>query len=593
MSLDSIPAEQLLRHRLRLRREFLKRPGLLSVRIAMLGGSTTNEVADLLELLLLDRGIAPTFYHSGFGRYFEEAVIDSAALVNFKPDVVVVYTSSVNLQCLPPVSATEEEFAACLAAEIERFTTIWNSLQKDLQCVVVQNNFEAPGGRLLGNLDCYSPGGHTRYINAINESINQEARSRPSFLINDLNSVAAQVGLSVFHDPTRWFASKLISSPAGSEAVARSLAALIASVYGRSRKCLVLDLDNTLWGGVIGDDGQEGIRIGTGTPEAEAYTDFQHYCLRLRERGIILAICSKNFESNALLGLQHPDSTLKPEHFARRRVNWGPKPDNLKALAEELNLGLDSMVFVDDNAAEREMVSAQLPMVAVPDVGDDVSGFIAAIEKGRYFETTRLSREDLGRAGQYDANRQRSVEQARFANYGEYLDSLQMEAEIGSFKTVYLDRIAQLINKTNQFNLTTRRYTLAEVQALQGDANFITLYGKLLDRFGDNGLVSVIIGRQEMQALHVDVWLMSCRVIGRNLEHAMLDALVRACQGRNITAIYGYYIASEKNALVAEHYTALGFTPLAADGAGRTTWKLPVDTNYVPRNEHIKELVHA
>ena len=576
-------------------REMRQQPAALEIRIAILGGSTTNEVVDFLELLLLEQGIRPAFHHSEYNKYFEESVLDPSALTKFRPDLVIIYTSSVNIQSFPPLEASEADLEAHVAAEHTRFAAIWNSLQSAAGCLVIQNNFELPDDRLLGNLDCVHPGGRARFINQLNEEFAREASSRPRLLINDLNSIAARVGLANFHDARRWFRYKLICSPQSTLEIAKSLAAIITSTYGRSRKCLVLDLDNTLWGGVIGDDGPDRIRIGKETPEAEAYTAFQQYCLRLRERGILLAACSKNSEAIARQGFEHPDSILKLGHFSCFKVNWEPKHENVKAIAAELNIGLDSLVFVDDNPAERAIVAAQLPMVAVPEVGSEVADFARILEQGRYFEPVSVSAEDLERASQYESNARRALEQAQFSSYGEYLDSLNMSAEIAPFRAVYMERIAQLINKTNQFNLTTRRYTLAEVEKIAADPDYVTLYGRLSDKFGDNGLISVVIGRGEGRTLHLDVWLMSCRVLKRDMELAMLDSLVAACHQKNITEIYGYYIPTQKNELVREHYQNLGFELLEDDARGGSVWKLKLSGGYSVRNTHIqvKELVHG
>jgi FkbH-like protein len=581
----------LIRKRNSLRRELLERPNLLAVRLAILGGSTTNEVTDFLELLLLDKGIRPFFWQSEYDKYFEEAVVDPSQLIKFRPDIVYIYTSSVNIQQFPPLDASESDLDEYSFRESARFAAIWNSLHERVVCLVIQNNFELPSYRLLGNFDGVSPGGQARFIHHINGKFAQEAHSRSKLFINDLHSIAAMVGLSQFHDPKRWFSYKLICTAEGSLTIAKSVAAIIGSIYGRSQKCLVLDLDNTLWGGVIGDDGPDKIKIGKETPEAEAFTAFQEYCLRLKERGVILAVCSKNSEQIAKQGFDHPDSVLRLSDFSCFKANWQPKPENLKSIAAELNLGFDSLVFVDDNPAEREFVSAQLPEVRIPDVGSDVWRFNGVLEEGRYFEAARLTREDLNRAKQYETNARRLKEQTQFASYEDYLDSLSMAAEIASLKPVYLERVAQLISKTNQFNLTSKRYTLADIERIVSDGNYLTLYAKLIDKFGDSGLISVIIGRREGQSLHVDLWLMSCRVVKRDVELAMLDSLVATCRQHGITEIYGYYVRSKKNNVVKDHYAKLGFERISGDEHNRSVWRLVLTADYVPRNRHIKELV--
>jgi FkbH-like protein len=356
---------------------------------------------------------------------------------------------------------------------------------------------------------------------------------------------------------------------------------------------LVLDLDNTLWGGVIGDDGVDKILIGRETPVAEAYTAFQEYCLQLRDRGVLLAVCSKNDEDVARSGFEHPDSILKLEHFSAFKANWKPKHENILAIAQELNLGADSFVFLDDNPAERAIVEAQIPGIAVPDVGNEVAKYQSVIDAGRYFEMVSLAEEDLVRARLYAENSQRAKLEQKFANYGEYLDSLEMTAEIEGFNPTYMERIAQLTNKTNQFNLTTRRYTVAEIEATVVDAAYIGIYGKLTDRFGDNGLISIVLGHVTATDLHLDLWLMSCRVLKRDMELAMLDGLAERAQQKNVRRLVGYYLPTAKNGMVADHYERLGFSPVSRDDAtGASVWSLDIIT-YEARSRHIKILERA
>jgi FkbH-like protein len=350
----------------------------------------------------------------------------------------------------------------------------------------------------------------------------------------------------------------------------------------------VLDLDNTLWGGVVGDDGLQNLILGKDHAVGEAFLDFQKYVKNLQRRGVILAVCSKNEAENAKEGFSHPDSVLKLDDFSAFKANWDPKPENIRAIAIELNIGLDSIVFVDDNPAERNFVSEQLPEVAVPNLGADVSCFAEVLENERYFEVDKVVQDDLSRAAYYSSNAERSAGQAKFSNYGEFLESLEMTAEIAPFLSVYLERITQLINKTNQFNLTTRRYTSAEVVAIAADPGFITLYGRLADKFGDNGLVSVLIGQVLDETVQLDLWLMSCRVLKRGMEFAMFDALVQQCQACGIRKIAGVYIPSKKNNMVAGFYASLGFSPVGEASDGRELWSYDVPATYSPRTRHIR-----
>ncbi len=587
IALASLTAAELLARRKSLKRQLSASRDLDPIRIAVLGGSTTQEVVDLLELHLLASGFLPVFYQSEFGRFYTEAVHDSNALRDFAPDLVYIHTSVLNIQAFAPVHATHADFETSTQAEFNRFREVWTALGSTLGCSIIQNNFELPRHAMLGNLDAVSPAGHTSFVTELNRLFAQAAGADPRLHLQDVFSISARLGLDQWFDPQRWFNYKIVTTPAGSNALALSLAAIIRGMFGRSRKVLVLDLDNTLWGGVIGDDGVESIQIGRETPLAEAFSAFQQYCLDLRDRGVLLAVSSKNEESAALEGLSHPDSILRREHFASFRVNWKPKAENLVAIARELNFSLDSFVFVDDSPAERALVAEQLPEVAVPDIGSDVAAFPAIIQAGRYFEPVLLSREDIARAAFYQEDLDRSSLASRALDHAEYLDALDMTAEIELFKPLYLERITQLTNKTNQFNLTTRRYTLAEMQDVLADSTAIGIYGRLSDRFGDNGLVSVVLGHIHQGIFDIELWLMSCRVIKRDLEFAMLDELVERARAAEVRQLRGSYIPSRKNALVADHYIRLGFEKISAEPDGTTVYMLQV-AGYEPRNGHIR-----
>ena len=589
MNPEQISLEDLLLKRKRLRNALSSSEALQPVRIAVLGGSTTNELVDLLEIFLLASRFRPVFQQSEYGRYYEDAVLDPNDLIAFAPDIVYVCTSYLNARNMPPVHCSEDEFKSYVEAEFGRYVQIWESIKRNLPAQIIQNNFELPPYAVLGNIDPVSPGGASRFFLALNAEFARAASSDRRLLLQNNHTLSARVGLNQWFDWNRYFGYKISLTTEANIAVARSLTAIVRAIYGKSRKVLVLDLDNTLWGGVIGDDGVDKIQIGRETPVAESYTAFQEYCLSLQKRGILLAVCSKNNAETATQGFEHPDSILKLEHISCFKANWEPKHENIQAIADELNLGVDSFVFVDDNPAERSLVEAQIPGIAVPDIGDDVSRFAAIIEEGHYFEAVSMSEEDLSRASLYRSNSERSKLEATFANYGEYLNSLKMSAEIERFKPIYLERIAQLTNKTNQFNLTTQRYTLAEMKRISDDPRYIGLYGKLNDRFGDNGLISIVLGRQERDVLHLDLWLMSCRVLKRGMEVAMLDAVVQRAQEANATTLQGYYTPTKKNGMVADHYEKLGFDLESRDPDKTSVWTLNI-LDYTPRNRHIKVL---
>ena len=366
---------------------------------------------------------------------------------------------------------------------------------------------------------------------------------------------------------------------------AYNLSNIIKSVFGKNRKMLMLDLDNTLWGGVVGDLGQQGIEIGHETGMAEGYTEFQRYVKAHKQLGVLLSVNSKNDYENAIEGLKHPDTVLTPDDFVVIKANWDNKDRNTEAIAEEISILPDSFVFVDDNPAERNIVSEQISGIAVPEV-NSVEDYIKTIDRNGYFELTSYTADDIKRNEMYRANIQRAGAEKKFSDYGEYLKSLEMEAYIDKFDDVALARITQLTNKSNQFNLTTKRYTLNEMEDVFGDDKYIKIYGRLADKFGDNGIVSVVIGRIDGNELHIDLWLMSCRVLKREMEYAMLDRLVEICRKNGISVINGYYYKTAKNAMVKDLFTDFGFEKTSENENGDRTFRMNTD-GYENKNKSI------
>jgi FkbH-like protein len=583
-----IAVSDILRKRETLKKELLKQKSLVQTRIAILGGSTTGEVKNILELFLLAQGIQPAFYESGYNCYCEDVQFGNPDLWNFEPAIVFIHTTWRNVSQFPGLLEAEAEVEQQVHREMAKFKSLWEKIHTELGAIVIQNNFDLPHLRPLGNLEASESFGRSNFLLRLNSEFASYARNHSRFLINDILYLSARVGLDAWVGQSYWYRFHMALSPTATVALAHNVAGIVKSIYGKSKKCLVLDLDNTLWGGVIGDDGVQNLILGRDHPVGEAFVDFQQYVKDLQRRGVILAVCSKNDAENAKEGFSHPDSILKLEDFSAFKANWNPKPQNIRDIATELNIGLDSMVFVDDNPAERALVADQLPDVAVPDVGSDVSRFAQVIEHERYFEVDKLVQDDLRRSAYYSSNAQRTTYEAGFGDYGEFLSSLEMTAEIGPFLPVYLERITQLINKTNQFNLTTRRYTSAEVESIARDQAFITLYGRLTDKFGDNGLVSVLIGRVLHDTVELDLWLMSCRVFKREMEFAMFDALIEKCQELGLRRIVGIYIPSKKNNLVAGHYANLGFTRLEETSDLRESWLYEVPQSYRARTRYIR-----
>lgn len=558
----------------------------LKKRIAVLGGSTTNDIVSIMELFLLDMGIEPTFYQSEYAQYWQDAMFPGEELQSFKPDIVFVHTTNRNITEFPKVTDKPEDVDELINKEFERYKLMWNALSERFKCPIIQNNFEMPFYRLMGNKDCSDYRGKENFISRMNMKFYDYCNSIDNFYINDINYISASYGLKEWSNPLYWNMYKYALCFEAIPEMAFNTANIIKSVFGKNKKALALDLDNTLWGGVVGDDGVEHIQIGQETGVAQSYYEFQSYLKAQKELGIMLTVCSKNDEENAVAGLNHPEGVLRPDDFIVIKANWENKDINIANTAAELNILPESIVFVDDNPAEREIVKAQLNVVKAP-VMDGVENYIQTLDRSGFFEVTTFSEDDLKRNEMYKANVQRAAGQAAFENYEDYLLSLEMDAVIDDFIPMYIQRITQLSNKSNQFNVTTKRYTAAEMEAVFESDEYIRLYGKLVDKFGDNGVVSVVIGRKNGTELNMELWLMSCRVLKRDMELAMLDTLVEKCREQGIDTIKGYYYPTAKNGMVRELYKFFGFEKISEDENGNTVWQMQVD-NYEKRNNVIK-----
>ncbi|MEA4911736.1 MAG: HAD-IIIC family phosphatase [Oscillospiraceae bacterium] len=577
-------AAAVLQNKRALKKELLQKKDLLEKRVTLLSGTTIGEIKNILELFLLDAGIKPTFLVGDYGRWFEDVVFDDGALAAFKPDVVIFNTGVHNAE-LPAAGMDAAACDALLESNFSKFQTAWEACEA-LGCAVVANNFEYPRVRVMGNYEATAPSGKVRFVRRLNERMAQYAETHRNFYINDFNYLAGWYGLDAFSDPSYYNSYKYAQTPDAIPLLCHSYACIVKALFGKNKKALMMDLDNTLWSGVIGDDGVDGIVLGVESPQGIAHTELQKYAKELSGTGIILGVCSKNEDDIARSGFTHPSSVLRTDDFLSFKANWDPKPINLAASARELNIGTDAFVFADDNPAEREIVRQAGLGCAVPELGAP-ERYAETIANGGYFEVTSLSADDLKRADMYKQNAQREQAEHSFADYGAYLDSLGMRGYIGNFDAPRLERITQLANKTNQFNLTTRRYQPDEMQRRAESADCVTLYGRLEDRFGDNGLVTEIVGVVDGGALDIELWIMSCRVFKRGLEHAMFDALVRACRQRGIKTIRGHYLKTAKNGIVADFYGSLGFEKTAQRGDD-SDWSYEIPDSYENKNKHIE-----
>lgn len=555
-------------------------------RIAILGGSTTSNIVQVLDLFLLNQGIKASFYESEYGKYYEDAMFPNPELESFKPDVVYIHTSNRNIAQYPSLEDSVDAVQALVSGQVKKYQEMWDRISATYGCPIIQNNFEMPMYRLLGNKDASDIHGAVNFLSQINSEFYKYAQKHKDFFICDINYLSADYGLREWSDSFYWHMYKYSLNVNAIPLLSFNVANIIKSIFGKNKKGFVLDLDNTLWGGVIGDDGVDNIQLGPETSAGQVYSEIQQYIKQHKQLGIILGINSKNDKQNAIAGLNHPDSLLTPDDFIAIKANWESKDRNFKEFANELNLLPESLVFVDDNPAERHIVTEQIPGVSAPEIGESHQ-YIVNIDRNGFFETTYLSDDDLKRNVMYQENARRVKAQASFSDYGEYLDSLEMKAVIKPFESLYMARIAQLTNKSNQFNLTTKRYTQGDIEAVARNKEYITLYGKLEDKFGDNGVVALCIGHLSEGICHVELWLMSCRVLKRDMECAMLDSLVANCKKAGITEIRGYYYPTAKNGMVKNFYRDMGFEQLSEDSNG-SSWSLDIRDSYINKNKHIK-----
>ncbi len=557
--------------------------GTQPVRLAILGSSTTAHLHAAIRVAGLRRNIWITTYEPDYGQYLQELLDPGSALHAFNPNAVLFaldarYITQGLHAGLPPEAAGQ-----ALTDAQDTLTRAWRAAREAFACPILQQAFVDPFPALLGSNEHRLAGSRAGLIAALNHALRPLADREGVDIVAVDHAIRAD-GLAAWYDPALWHRSKQEITPAAAPTYGELVARLIAARQGRSYKCLVLDLDNTLWGGVIGDDGLGGIVIGQGSPLGEGFAELQAYAKELARRGIILAVSSKNDETNALEPFEkHPEMVLRRGDIAAFRANWTDKAANIRAIAQDLNIGLDSLVFLDDNPVERIQVREALPMVAVPEVPDDPAMIPHILADAGYFESLAITAEDLQRSGQYQENIAREQHRATASDMESFLRGLDMRMVYRRFDTLGMQRIVQLINKTNQFNLTTRRYTEEDVAAIIADPASFGLQLRLLDRFGDNGIIAIIIGRMlEPAVVTIDTWLMSCRVLGRQVEATTLNLIAATAQAMGAKTLRGVYSPTAKNGMVRDHYERLGFTVTTRTEAGGSTAELDL-TSFEPR----------
>ena len=517
--------------------------------------------------------------------------IPSSALHRFAPQAVLFSLSAREAIAGVALSASAAEVDGAIGRFVSELRSLWRKAREIGGAAVIQQTFIDVSEPVFGGYDRMVPGAPATVIARLNDEM-CEAAARDGVLVLDVARASQRDGIDAWFDIGRWLQGKLEIAPQAAPLYGDLAARILAALRGLSKKCLVLDLDNTLWGGVIGDDGVDGIVLGEGSAAGEAHLALQHYAKQLKERGIILAVCSKNDAKIAEAAFRdHPEMVLRRSDFAAFEANWDDKAQNLKAIATRLNIGLDALVFVDDNPIERARIRQSLAVVAVPELPDDAAHYVRCLADAGYFEAIAFTADDRNRAEQYAANAEREALLGSAESMDDFLRGLNMSAVYGPFTAVDHARVVQLINKTNQFNTTTRRYASDEVSQIMEDPNSLTLQFRLVDRLGDNGLVSTMILRpapDDDDALEIENWIMSCRVFGRELEFEAMNVAVEAAKERGVRAFVADYIPTAKNDVISKLYPGLGFTEVdrAAPAGGATRWRLDL-ADYVTRNTHI------
>jgi FkbH-like protein len=549
-------------------------------RAALLGSYTTTTWAPLLQLAALRFGVRLDLVHQcPYGQYRQEVLDDLSGLYASQPDLVVlaIHEKEIHLPELSPTPAEDIE------REVARWTSLWDRIAERTKATIVQHNFATPAESPLGHLAGRLPGSRVAMMQEVNRQLGLRAEGRA--VIVDCDRLSSIAGKRRWFEPRYWHLSKQAVSPEFQPTLARHTAAVIAASAGLNRKCIVVDLDNTLWGGVVGEDGWAGIRLGHGA-DGEAFGVFQEYLLALKQRGVLLAVVSKNNEADAREPfLKNPAMRLHLDDFAAFAANWRPKDENIREIARTLDIGLNSLVFLDDNPAERQAIRLALPEVEVPILPSDPAGFVRKLADCLTLEPASITMEDTRRTEMYQARARASAAQSEAPTIEDYYRTLKMEARIAPFNAFDLPRIAQLVGKTNQFNVTTRRHSMAHLIACMEDPKCVHLSLRLRDCYDDHGLVGVLIAREEGEALEVDTFLMSCRVIGRTAERALLSTLCAAAEERGCRELVGVYLPTAKNALVKDLYARLGFEKVSEDG---TYWRYDLVRQGPIRNDFIQ-----
>ena len=558
LDFDELFALSLLRRKAHARNVQRGGGALPRIRLALVGGYSLYPLYELLEHLLETEGIPCDLWKGDYDNYTSEIMDDASGLYSFAPEVVLLMPSEYRCRYSGNLADSMETQRAEADVIVGSLLEMAEKLHRITSAEVIVTNFMLPARYDLGPYRSRTLGSDWSFRKFVNLELGFRAASY--LHICDIEFLAYRNGGIKARDERAWYESKQPCSPELLVSLAHEVVHIIGSLRRAPKKVLVLDLDNTLWGGVIADDSLEGIEIGDTSPRGEAFKAFQKYILLLKGRGTLLAVCSKNDHAKAAEVFEkHPEMILRMQDFVGFKANWDPKSENIRQLAAELNLGLDSFAFVDDNPAEIEIVRQFVPEVATILLGKDPSDYVTQLQDCRLFEPRNITTEDVERTNQYRSESQRKGLLAAVTDMNSYLQSLEMEGTINEISPVDAPRLAQLINKSNQFNLTTRRRSEADIHGLIKKSDNVCFSVRLKDRFGDHGLISIVIAQIVGEVMHIDTWLMSCRVLKREVEEEVLNELVRLAKVRGCNNLHGVYLRTAKNEMVSDFYLKMGF----------------------------------
>jgi len=558
-------------------------PALPTLKAALLGDVATQLLAVAIKGMGYERGYHTDLFEADFNQVERQVLDPTSELHQFAADYTIVFQSTHKLLDKYSLMSAAEQLT--MAADRLDFV---GTLCSTVKGRIIYYNYPEIEDTVFGSYASKVVSSFAYQLRKLNYELMHVAQEHPNFFICDIAGLQNKFGRNFMFNSHVYISTEMVLSLDCLPYVASRTLDVICAAEGKIKKCLVLDLDNTMWGGIVGDDGWENIQIGHGLGIGKAFTEFQHWIRKLKNRGIIIAVCSKNDEDKARAPFtKNPEMVIKIEDIAVFIANWDNKADNIRLIQSILNIGFDSMVFLDDNPFERNMVREHIADITVPELPEDPAEYLEYLYSLNLFETASYSDADAERTLQYQVESERKNLLKSFTNEGDFLKSLNMVSEVRTFNSYNKVRVAQLSQRSNQFNLRTIRYTEAELEALANDEQYANFSFTLEDKFGDNGLICVIILKKlDQEALFVDTWLMSCRVLKRGMENFTLHTIVSYARENGFKRIIGQYLPTAKNSMVAEHYPRLGF--VKSEGTDENQYELEVD-NYQTREHYITD----